>query len=210
MEKVALLVRTSTNQQDYQYQIDLLTQICKSRSWKIVKIFANKVSGAKKNEEREEIMQLIEYVKTNEVHQVCCTEISRLGRSTIEALKVIEVLNKHKVNLFLANYGLETLTKDGKVNPAVSLITTILLEVSQLERSLIRDRMKAGYTAYRQRCKENGITMGRSKSYKKSEQSYREEYSRQLSLMRKNISLRNISKLTGTSMNTLRKLKQYI
>jgi DNA invertase Pin-like site-specific DNA recombinase len=176
----------------------------------VVKIFANKVSGAKKNEEREEIMQLIEYVKTHEVDRVCCTEISRLGRSTIEALKVIEVLNDNKVNLFLANYGLETLTKDGKANPVVSLITTILLEISQLERGLIRDRMKAGYEAYRQRCKENGISIGRSKSYKKSEQAYREEYSKQLSLMRKNVSLRNISKLTGTSMNTLRKLKQYI
>lgn len=210
MEKVALLCRSSTNQQDYQYQIDLLTKICESRSWEIVKTFANKISGAKKNEEREEIMQLIEYVKTHEVDRVCCTEISRLGRSTIEALKVIEVLNENKVNLFLANYGIETLTKDGKVNPAVSLITTILLEVSQLERSLIRDRMKAGYAAYRQRCKENGISMGRSTSYRKSEQAYREQYSKELTLMRKNVSLRNISKLTGVSMNTLRKIKQYI
>ena len=94
MEKVALLCRTSTSQQDYQYQIDLLTQICQSRSWEIVKIFANKVSGAKKNEEREEIIALIDYVKTHKVDRVCCTEISRLGRSTIEALKVIEVLNE--------------------------------------------------------------------------------------------------------------------
>ena len=210
MKKVAILSRTSTDKQDYQYQIDLLTKICESRSWEVVKIFANKISGAKKNEDREEIMELIDYVKTHDVDMVCCTEISRLGRSTIEALKVIEVLNEHKVNLFMANYGLETLTKDAKVNPVTSLITTILLEIAQLERGLIRDRMKAGYDAYRQRCRENGITMGRSKSYKKSEQSYREEYSRQLSLMRKNISLRNISKLTGTSMNTLRKLKQYI
>ena len=210
MKKVAILSRTSTDKQDYQYQIDLLTKICESRSWEVVKIFANKISGAKKNEDREEIMELIDYVKTHDVDMVCCTEISRLGRSTIEALKVIEVLNEHKVNLFMANYGLETLTKDAKVNPVTSLITTILLEIAQLERGLIRDRMKAGYDAYRQRCRENGISMGRTSSYRKSEKAYREEYSRQLSLMRKNISLRNISKLTGTSMNTLRKLKQYI
>ena len=210
MKKVAILSRTSTDKQDYQYQIDLLTKICESRSWEVVKIFANKISGAKKNEDREEIIELIDYVKTHDVDMVCCTEISRLGRSTIEALKVIEVLNEHKVNLFMANYGLETLTKDAKVNPVTSLITTILLEIAQLESGLIRDRMKAGYDAYRQRCRENGISMGRTSSYRKSEKAYREEYSRQLSLMRKNISLRNISKLTGTSMNTLRKLKQYI
>lgn len=202
--------RTSTDKQDYQYQIDLLTKICESRSWEVVKIFANKISGAKKNEDREEIMELIDYVKTHDVDMVCCTEISRLGRSTIEALKVIEVLNQHKVNLFMANYGLETLTKDAKVNPVTSLITTILLEIAQLERGLIRDRMKAGYDAYRQRCRENGISMGRTSSYRKSEKAYREQYSKELSLMRKNVSLRNISKLTGVSMNTLRKIKQYV
>ena len=208
--KAALLCRTSTDHQDYQYQIDLLTKICESRSWDVGKIFANKVSGAKKNEEREEIMELIEYVKTHDVDVVCCTEISRLGRSTVEALKVIEVLNDHKVNLFLANYGLETLTKDGKVNPVTSLITTILLEISQLERGLIRDRMRAGYSAYRERCREQGISMGRSSSYRKSEQAYREQYSKQLTLMRKGVSLRNISKLTSTSINTLRKLKSFL
>lgn len=210
MKKVAILSRTSTDKQDYQYQIDLLTKICESRSWEVVKIFANKISGAKKNEDREEIMELIDYVKTHDVDMVCCTEISRLGRSTIEALKVIEVLNQHKVNLFMANYGLETLTKDAKVNPVTSLITTILLEIAQLERGLIRDRMKAGYDAYRQRCRENGISMGRTSSYRKSEKAYREQYSKELSLMRKNVSLRNISKLTGVSMNTLRKIKQYV
>lgn len=210
MKKIAIIARSSTDRQDYQYQIDLLTKICESRSWEVVKVFANKVSGAKKNEERREIMELIDYVKNNDIDMVCCTEISRLGRSTIEALKVIEILNEHKVNLFLANYGLETLTKDGKVNSAVSLINTILLEFSQLERGLIRDRMKAGYDAYRQRCRENGISMGRTSSYRKSEKAYREQYSKELSLMRKNVSLRNISKLTGVSMNTLRKVKQYI
>ena len=210
MKKVAILSRTSTDKQDYQYQIDLLTKICESRSWEVVKIFANKISGAKKNEDREEIIELIDYVKTHDVDMVCCTEISRLGRSTIEALKVIEVLNQHKVNLFMANYGLETLTKDAKVNPVTSLITTILLEIAQLERGLIRDRMKAGYDAYRQRCRENGISMGRTSSYRKSEKAYREQYSKELSLMRKNVSLRNISKLTGVSMNTLRKIKQYV
>ncbi len=210
MVKVALLCRTSTSDQNYQYQISLLTDICKSRGWNIVKIFANKVSGAKKIEERTEIVELLEYVKNNKIDKVCCTSIDRLGRSTIEALKVIDILNAHRVCLYMANYGLETLGEDGKVNPTVSMITTMLLEVAQLERAIIRDRMRAGYAEYRQRCRESGITMGRTASYRKSEKAYREQYSKELSLMRKNISLRNVSRLTGTSVNTLRKLKQYL
>ena len=61
--KVCLLCRVSTQAQDYEYQINLLSDIAKSRNWEVVKIFANKISGAKKNEERSEIMELIEYVK---------------------------------------------------------------------------------------------------------------------------------------------------
>ena len=52
--RVALLVRVSTNRQDYDRQISELTLHCQSMNWEIVGIFANKVSGAKKNEEREE------------------------------------------------------------------------------------------------------------------------------------------------------------
>ena len=210
--KVCLLCRVSTQAQDYDYQVNLLTGIAKSRNWEIVKIFANKVSGAKKNEERSEIVELLDFVKSNKIDKILCTEISRLGRSTLEALKVIETLNEAGVCLYLANYGLETLTKDGKVNPTCHLLCTILLEVAQMERSIIRNRMAMGYQDYlnkRKQDKENH-PLGRPTKYKKSDNSYREQYQKELTLLRKGVSLRNVSKLTGTSIGTLRKIKIYI
>ena len=211
-EKVCLLCRVSTQAQDYEYQINLLTDIAKSRNWEVEKLFANKISGAKKNEERSEIMGLIEYVKNNKVEKVLCTEISRLGRSTLEALKVIELLNENKVCLYLANYGLSTLDKNGNVNPTCHLICTILLEIGQIERSTIRTRMAMGYQEYlnkRKTDKENH-PLGRPTKYKKSDSTYREQYQKEISLLRKGISLRNVSSLTGTSIGTLRKLKVFI
>ena len=211
-EKVCLLCRVSTQAQDYEYQINLLTDIAKSRNWEVVKVFANKISGAKKNEERSEIMELIEYVKNNKVDKVLCSEISRLGRSTLEALKVIELLNENKVCLYLANYGLSTLDKNGNVNPTCHLICTILLEIGQIERSTIRTRMAMGYQEYlnkRKTDKENH-PLGRPTKYKKSDSAYREQYQKEISLLRKGISLRNVSSLTGTSIGTLRKLKVFI
>lgn len=210
--KVCLLCRVSTQAQDYDYQVNLLTDIAKSRNWEIVKIFANKVSGAKKNEERSEIVELLDFVKSNKIDKILCTEISRLGRSTLEALKVIETLNEAGVCLYLANYGIETLTKDGKVNPTCHLLCTILLEVAQMERSIIRNRMAMGYQDYlskRKQDKENH-PLGRPTKYKKSDNSYREQYQKELTLLKKGVSLRNVSKLTGTSIGTLRKIKIYI
>ena len=207
MEKVALLVRVSTDKQDYQRQIVELTQYCSKVGWEVCKTFANKVSGAKKNEDREEIQSLIEYVKTNEIRRVVCLEISRLGRNTLEALKIIQTLNENGVSLYVKNYNLETLTEDGKVNPIASLICTILLEIASMERLTIKERMESGRKQYIEKCRREGIKMGRPATYRKSEESYKEQYTKEISLLRKGISLSNVSKITGTSINTLRKVK---
>ena len=210
MEKVCLLLRVSTNAQDYEYQHSTLSELCERKGWQIVRIFANKVSGAKKNEDRREIVELIDYVKNNQVDRVVATEISRIGRDTLEALKTIEILNEHKVNLYLANYNIETLLPSGEVNPVARLILTICLEISSYERNLLRYRMKVGYEDYLRRRKENPeLRLGRQ-GYQKSEDAYREEYSKELSLMRKGISMRNVRQLTGTSLGTLQKLKKYL
>ena len=210
MEKVCLLLRVSTNTQDYEYQNTTLSELCERKGWQIVRIFANKVSGAKKNEDRREIVELIDYVKNNQVDRVVATEISRIGRDTLEALKTIEILNEHKVNLYLANYNIETLLPSGEVNPVARLILTICLEISSYERNLIRYRMKVGYEDYLRRRKENPeLRLGRQ-GYQKSEDAYREQYAKELSLMRKGISMRNVRQLTGTALGTLQKLKKYL
>ena len=46
--KVVLLCRVSTQNQDYTRQIHELTDYCNSVGWSIEKVFANKVSGAKR------------------------------------------------------------------------------------------------------------------------------------------------------------------
>ena len=154
MTRVALLVRVSTDKQDYNRQITELQEHCEKMNWEVVRIFANKVSGAKKIEERQELVDMLQYISENDIDKVCVWEISRLGRSTLEALKIIELLNEHKVCLYIKNYNLETLDNDGKINPITSLITTILLEISQMERNTIKERMASGRDQYIAKCRE--------------------------------------------------------
>ena len=207
MDKVVILARVSTDKQEYQRQLVELREYCSKVGWQIVREFANKVSGAKKNEEREEVVELIDYVKRNDIKRVVCLEISRLGRNTLETLKIIQSLNESGISLYVKNYNLETLTPDGKVNPVESLICTILLEIASMERLTIKERMTSGRNQYIAKCRAEGIKMGRPSTYRKSESEYKEQYSKEISLLRKGISLRNVSSLTGTSINTLRKLQ---
>ena len=197
--------------QDYQYQIDTLKEICKKRDWDIVKVFGGYVSGAAPIEARQEILDLIAFVKANQIDFCCATEISRVSRDLITGVQIIRTLADNGVNLYLANYNLSTLDGNGKISPVTSLILTITLEISQLERQQIRTRMQMGYNAYLQRRKEDkSLKLGRPSTYRKSEQEYKEQYSKELSLMRKGISLRNVQQLTGTAIGTLRKVKQYL
>ena len=182
--KVVLLCRVSTNSQDYSRQVNELTAFCQQAGWTIEKIFANKVSGAKKNEERPEIMEMVEYVKTHAIDRVCVLEISRLGRNTLEALKVIQLLNEHEICLYVKNYNLETIV-NGKINPIASLVCTILLEIAQMERLTIRERMASGKTM-------------------------KTQYAKEISLLRKGLSLRQIQAITGTAIMTIRKLYKYL
>ena len=208
MDKVVILARVSTQAQDYQRQVTELQDYCDRAGWEVTRVFANKVSGAKAVTERAEIVEMVEYIKNNDIQRVVCLEISRLGRNTLEALKVINYLNENGVSLYVKNYNLETLV-DGKVNPVASLICTILLEIASMERLTIKERMTSGRNQYIAKCKEQGIKMGRPSSYRKSDASYKEQYGKEISLLKKGISLRNVSQLTGTSVNTLRKLRQY-
>ena len=140
--------------------------------------------------------------------KVVCLEISRLGRNTLEALKVIKVLNENGVSLYVKNYNLETLTPDGKVNPVASLICTILLEIASMERLTIKERMASGRDQYIANCRRDGVKMGRPSTYRKSEDAYKQQYAKEISLLKKGISLRNIAAITGTSVNTLRKIHE--
>ena len=207
MEKVVILARVSTDKQEYERQITELAEHCRKMDWEVVRIFANKVSGAKTNEEREEIQELIEFVKTHQIQRVVCLEISRMGRNTLEALKVIQLLNEHKVSLYVKNYNLQTLDSDGKVNPVASLICTILLEIAQMERLTIKERMASGRKQYIEKCRREGIKMGRPDTYRKSIEEYKKQYQKEISLIRKGLSLANISAITGTSINTIRKVR---
>lgn len=208
MDKVVILARVSTDKQEYRRQVNELKSFCQKMDWEIIGTFTNKISGVESLENRKELIEMIEFVRSNDVQRVVCLEISRLARNTLEALKVIQVLNENKVSLYIKNYSLETLNSDGSINPVASLICTILLEIASMERLTIRERMNSGRAQYIEKCRREGIKMGRPSSYKKDLESYKQQYQKEIVMLRKGISLRNIATLTGTSVNTIRKVKE--
>ena len=203
---VVIFGRVSTLIQDYDRQINELTAICTQRGWFVRSVFTEKISGAKKNAERKELSRMIEYIKAQHIDKVLVTELSRLGRDTLQVLQVIETLNDMKVSLYIQNYNIETLNEDGKVNAMSQFLITILAEIARMERKTIRERMNSGYKNFR----EQGGVVGRKQGYTKSEDQMKQQYSQEIKLLRKGLSLREVSKLTGHSINTIRKVIRFV
>lgn len=202
--RAVIYARVSTNGQDYERQLDELGSYAARMDYEVVKEFSEKVSGAKKVEEREALSDLLGYVGEHKVDNVLIYECSRLSRRAVDFLAVIEQLTEQGVSVFILQNGLETLQPDGKPNPIAQLVLGVLAQFNSMERGLIRSRMESGYNHYR----ANGGVVGRKKGYRKTDQQMKEQYAEELRLLKKGYSLANVSKLTGTAINTLRKVKR--
>ena len=206
MDKICIFARVSTCIQDYDRQVNELTSLAQRNGWSVEAVFSEKISGAKKNSERKELSRMVDYVQAHHISKVAVTELSRLGRDTLQVLEVIEQFNRLGISLYIQNYGIETLTENGEVNPISQFLITILAEVARMERKTIRERVESGYKNFR----ANGGKVGRKEGYRKSNDDMKVQYAEEIRLLRKGISLRNISKITHTSVNTIRKCQSLI
>lgn len=202
--KVVIYARVSTSTQDYTRQITELRNYAWKQNYKIVKEFSEKISGGKKIEERAAIKELLDFVKSNKVEKVLVYECSRLSRRQLDFLSIIEQLTEARVSLYILQNGLETLLPDGRPNPIANLCFGIIAEFNNLEKHLIRARMASGYEHHR----ASGGRVGRKEGYRKSEDEYRTTYDREIALLSKGNTLADVRAITGTSINTLRKLKE--
>jgi DNA invertase Pin-like site-specific DNA recombinase len=205
--KVVIFSRVSTIAQDYQRQTSELLEYAAKMRYSVEKVFEEKISGAKKNEERKELMLMMEYIKSNQIEKVLTWELSRIGRNAVQVLQVIEMLNETKVSLFIKNYNLETLNPDGSVNPLSQFMVQILNSVNEMERQTIVQRLRSGYSVAR----KNGTKVGRKKGIQvKSNEQFLQENKEVAKLLKQGYSVRKVMKLTDRSSGTVQKVKKLI
>ena len=204
--KVVIYSRVSTQGQDFQRQTTELTEYSEKQGWEVLGVFEEKVSGGKSNEERPQLMKMIQFVKENQVDKVLCWELSRIGRNTLEVLKTIKLLNENCISLDIKNHNIETLNDKCEVNPMSQFMIQILTSVSEMEKTTIRQRVKSGYDNFR----KNGGKVGRKEGFKKDDESLLTEHKDIVKLLKQGFSVRKVMKLTDKSSGTVQKVKKLI
>jgi DNA invertase Pin-like site-specific DNA recombinase len=136
--------RVSTDDQEAQLQRDALTEAGCSR------IFEDKASG--KNTDRPELTAALDYLRAGDTLVVW--KLDRLGRSLIDLVSIVDGLRGRGIGFKVLTGALsavDTTSADGR------LFFQIIAAMAEFERSLIKDRTKAGLEA----AKAQGRTGGR-------------------------------------------------
>lgn len=168
-------------------------------------LFIDKVSGTIAFEKRDQAKLLMEQIQNGMFNHVSVSSIDRLGRNTINVLQTIEKLTMAGVNLRVDNLGLDSLI-DGKENPTFKLISSVLANISEMERKTLRERQLEGIAE----AKKRGVYKGREKGTVETKDEVLTRYKEVVRYLRMNKSLRDIASRCKISVGTVQKVKKMI
>lgn len=195
-------VSSTGDRQTTDRQVADLQRYVNINEMELVKVFEEKMSGAKEN--RPVLTDCINFCITHHIHTLCVSEISRLGRSTKIVVNTIDELSRAGVNVYIQNLPLCSLNEDGQPNPIAKMITAVLSSFAEIERDNIRYRLHSG----RELAKTKGVKMGRKVGSVKSKEKKADEYATVIRSLRKGKSIRDTAKLCEVSISTVQRVKR--
>ena len=197
-------VSSTNDRQNTQRQIEDLTRFANSNDYNIIGTYEEHISGATKNENRTVLMECLDFCVSQNPNFLLLSELSRLGRSTLQVLKSLEMLHEAGVSVYIQNLGIYTLNATGEANPIASIMVTVLAEMANIERSNIVYRLNSGRESYI----ANGGKLGRKKGSVKTTEQKKEEYKEVISFLKRGYSVRNTATLANVSVSTVQRVKR--
>ncbi|WP_311320647.1 master DNA invertase Mpi family serine-type recombinase [Capnocytophaga sputigena] len=145
-------IRVSTDRQTVENQRFEIKNFCKKNNMKIDGWISDEGISGTKDPEKRELGKLLEKAKAGDY--ILCSELSRLGRSLMMIMAILNECTKKKVNIWTIkdNYRL-----DNDISSAVIAFAYGLS--AQIERQLISQRTKEALA----RKKAEGVFIGRPK-----------------------------------------------
>ena len=179
-------VRVSSKEQNLARQMETMEKAKISPQ----NIYAEKVSG--KDMERPELKKLLNVVKEGD--SIVVEDITRLGRNTLDILKIIDTLEQEKVYVISLKEGLDTSSSQGK------MMISLLGVFSEMERKNIRERQRQGIEIARREGRRKGRPRCKCEDFKIVYKQYENG----------DISIQQALKLLDCSKSTFyRRIKEY-
>jgi len=191
--------RTSTNSQEgNRFQED-------QTKYDLV-LFDKGVSGSIEFRNRPKGQHLLNLVQEGKVTKVVFEDLSRSGRNTVDVITTLRFLDENEVNVEVRNIGLQS-RPNGKKNPIWNMITSVMSSIYELERENILERTSMGRKVF----VNNGGKLGRPNGSNENDREFLRKEKSQLILKylrKEKYSMREIVKLTNSSLQTVSKVKK--
>ena len=155
MPKVYGYIRVSTQKQDYENQKFGILEYANKNDIHNIKFIEETISSKKKLEDRL-IYELIND-KLNENDILITTELSRLGRSTLEVMNLFKVMSEKNIKAHVIKNDIKLGVDDNKIVNQVLIFAFGL--AAEIERDLISSRTREALA----RKKAQGFKLGRKK-----------------------------------------------
>ena len=126
--KAVIYTRTSsvTDRQNNDRQIVDLQAYAATYGIEVVEVFNEKISGAKKNSEREVLTACLEFAESNSIELILCSELSRFGRAIWEVLESVKYCVDRHINVFFQKENLHILNDKGEVDSIMAIYISCL------------------------------------------------------------------------------------
>lgn len=206
MERAVIYARVSSTgeRQSTSRQVADLTNYASLNGLDVVEVYEEHISGAKRNEERAVLTECIDYAIANSVDVVLFSELSRCGRAVWEVLDTIRTLKDNGINAYFQKEGLSLFGADGKENPYLAVMVSVLGVCAQLERDNITYRLNSGRAKYI----ADGGKLGRKVGSVKSRERKQEEYSKVIRSLKAGKSIRDTAAICSVSISTVQRVKK--
>lgn len=151
MKKAAIYARVSTPDQHLENQILDLRKLAAQRGFEVVREYCDKgISGGKAK--RPGLDAMMADARRGEFSVVLVAAFDRIARSTKNFLEILDELNSLGIEFISAREAIDT------SGPMGRMFLTMVGSIAELERSILRDRIRAGM----RRAAQDGIRLGRS------------------------------------------------
>src|SRR5690606_9984767 len=183
-------LRVSTDRQDVDNQRHGILEYCNSRGLSALQFVEDTASGRIKWRDRQ-LGKLLEGMETGD--SVVFAEVSRIARSTLQVLEVLEYCTDHGITVHIAK---QNMTFDGSMQAKIT--ATVLGMAAEIEREFISMRTKEALAAR----KKDGMILGRPKG--PAEKTSLDPKRVQIQdLINKGVSKRSVAKIIECAPSTL-------
>ena len=166
MKRAAIYVRVSTAakarngaENAYEQNPDVqelpLKELAKQRGWAVSRVYSDRMSGGKAD--RPGLNSLMKDARRGAFEVVLVWRFDRFARSVEQLVSALAEFRSLKIDFVSQQEALDTSTPIGKA------MFTIIAAMAELERNVIRERVRAGLEYARQHGTKSGRAIGRPK-----------------------------------------------